>query len=179
MLVRPIRQARLWGRNPARAHALAASLAHRLGIVVRPEREPEVAVHGADVIVTTTPATEPILRAAWLGPGQHVTAMGSDAEHKNELEPTLIAKADRYVADSLMQTRRLGELRHAIAAGLIAENAAFAQLGEIVAGLLPARNDPAAITIADLTGVGVQDTAIANLARERASLAKAGTMFVS
>jgi ornithine cyclodeaminase len=179
MLVRPIRQARLWGRNPARAHALAASLAHRLGIVVRAEREPEVAVHGADVIVTTTPATEPILRAAWLGPGQHVTAMGSDAEHKNELEPTLIAKADRYVADSLMQTRRLGELRHAIAAGLIAENAAFAQLGEIVAGLLPARNDPAAITIADLTGVGVQDTAIANLARERASLAKAGTMFVS
>jgi ornithine cyclodeaminase len=179
MLVRPIRQARLWGRNPARAHALAASLAHRLGIVVRAEREPEVAVHGADVIVTTTPATEPILRAAWLGPGQHVTAMGSDAEHKNELEPTLIAKADRYVADSLLQTRRLGELRHAIAAGLIAENAAFAQLGEIVAGLLPARNDPAAITIADLTGVGVQDTAIANLARERASLAKAGTMFVS
>ena len=56
--------------------------------------------------------------ADWLRPGQHVVAMGSDAEHKNEVEARAVAAVDRYVADSLAQTRRLGELHHAIAAGL-------------------------------------------------------------
>ena len=89
---------------------------------------------GADIIVTTTPASEPILKAAWLWPGQHVTAMGSDAEHKNEIEPSIVARADLYVADRLSQTRRLGELHHAIAAGLVAADAEFAELGQIIAG---------------------------------------------
>ena len=66
---------------------------------------------------------KPILKAGWLSAGQHITAMGSDAEHKNELDPAIIARADLYVADSLKQTRRLGELHHAIAAGLVAADA--------------------------------------------------------
>ena len=78
---------------------------------------------GADIIVTTTPASEPVLKAAWLWPGQHITAMGSDAEHKNEIEPAIVARAELYVADSLKQTRRLGELHHAIEAGLVQADA--------------------------------------------------------
>jgi ornithine cyclodeaminase len=105
--------------------------------------------------------------------------MGSDAEHKNELEPAALARADLYVADSLKQTRRLGELHHAIAAGLIGADADFAGLGQVVAGLKPGRGSAKDITIADLTGTGVQDTAIATLARDRAAAAKAGTIFQS
>ncbi|HMF66629.1 MAG TPA: ornithine cyclodeaminase family protein, partial [Phyllobacterium sp.] len=104
---------------------------------------------------------------------------GSDAEHKNELDPAIIAKADLYVADSLKQTRRLGELHHAIEAGLITPDAIFSELGSIIASSAKGRPSPEAITIADLTGTGVQDTAIATLARDRARQANAGTNFES
>jgi len=178
-LVRPIREARIWARDSEKAAAVASELAAALGILVRAEEAAEQAVSGADIIVTTTPSTKPILRAEWLAPGQYVTAMGSDSEHKNELDPAILARAELYVADSLAQTRRLGELRHAIAAGLVGPDDDFAELGAIVAGLRAGRANRDAITIADLTGTGVQDTAIATLARDNARAAKAGAIFES
>ena len=178
-LVRPIREARIWARDAAKAEAAAKQLREKLGIAVRAEADGEKAVAGADVVITTTPSETPIVRAEWLRAGQHVTAMGSDAEHKNELDPVAIGKAGLYVADSLKQTRRLGELHHAIAAGLVVADADFAELGQVIAGLKPGRADAEQITIADLTGTGVQDTAIATLARDRARTANAGTIFES
>jgi ectoine utilization protein EutC len=178
-LVRPIRQARIWARRHERAADLAATLADRLGIEVRAVEAPRDAVEGADIVVTTTPAAEPVLRADWLSPGQHVTAMGSDAEHKNELEPAVLARADLYVADSLAQTRRLGELHHAVKAGAIPADARFPELGEVIAGRAAGRASASDITVCDLTGTGVQDTAIATLARRRAAEAGAGTSFES
>src|SRR5690606_24092638 len=130
-------------------------------IAVRPQADPREAAAGADILVTTTPAAAPLLMAEWLTEGQHVTAMGSDAEHKNEIDPAAITRADLYVADSLAQVRRLGELHHAIAAGLVAADAAFPELGAVAAGIAPGRASPRDITICDLTGTGVQDTAIA------------------
>lgn len=176
-LVRPIREARLWARDPARAEATAARLTDRLGLPVRAVPEGRAAVMGADIVVTTTPAAAPILFADWLSPGQHVTAMGSDAEHKNELEPAVLARSDRYVADSLKQVRRLGELHHALSAGLFAADHVFPELGAVIAGQAPGRTSPDQITVCDLTGTGVQDTAIATLARGRAAAADAGTVF--
>ena len=87
--------------------------------------------------------------------------------------------ADLYVADSLAQTRRLGELHHAIAAGLVSAEAPLAELGQVVAGLHPGRPSPHAVTIADLTGTGVQDTAIATLAMTRIVSNDSGTRFTS
>ncbi|WP_321345040.1 ectoine utilization protein EutC [Breoghania sp.] len=178
-LVRPIEEARIWARDPQKAEAKATELTDALGIPVTAIADPRAACSGADVILTTTPSETPLVMADWLEPGQHVTAMGSDAEHKNELEPASLARADLYVADSLSQTRRLGELHHAIAAGIVSANQDFAQLGQLAAGLEPGRRDASAITIADLTGTGVQDTAIATLARQRATAAGAGTFFSS
>src|SRR5690606_20839192 len=83
-LVRPIREARIWARDVAKAEKVAAALTRALGISVAAVADPQAAVAGADIVVTTTPSETPILKAAWLQPGQHVTAMGSDAEHKNE-----------------------------------------------------------------------------------------------
>lgn len=178
-LVRPIREARLWARDGKKAEAAALELTARLGLPVRAEADGRAAVDGADIIVTTTPSETPVLKAEWLQPGQHVTAMGSDAEHKNEIEPAVITGAGLYVADSLKQTRRLGELHHAIAAGLVTEGAGFPELGEIIAGRKPGRSGPEEITVADLTGTGIQDTAIATLAAARAAAAGAGTAFES
>ncbi len=172
-LVRPIREARIWARDPAKAAATAGDLSTHLGFPVVAMASPEQAVRGADIVVTTTPAERPILKAAWLEPGQHVTAMGADSEHKNEIDPEAFARVI-YIADRLSQTRRLGELHHAIAAGLVAAEAPFAELGEVIAGAAPGRRRAEDITLADLTGTGVQDTAIANLALARARDARAG-----
>ncbi|MCK9551170.1 ectoine utilization protein EutC [Aquamicrobium sp.] len=179
MLVRPIRQARIWARDPARADRVAGELRDQLGIEARAEPDAAKAAAGADVIVTTTPATEPLIHAGFVSAGQHITAMGSDAEHKNEIAPAIIRMADLYVADSAAQTRRLGELHHAIDAGLVAADAEVAELGQIIAGARPGRRAASDITLADLTGTGVQDTAIATLARDRARNAGAGTILES
>ncbi|EDQ32903.1 ectoine utilization protein EutC [Hoeflea phototrophica DFL-43] len=176
-LVRPIRTATIWARDAGKAQTVAAELSQELGIDVRAAEDAGTAVSSADVIVTTTPATRPVLEAAWLRPGQHVTAMGSDQEHKNELDPACLLKADLYVPDRLTQTRGLGELRSAIASGLVEADRVFAELGMIVAGQAKGRSSDNQITIADLTGTGIQDTAIATLTGKRAQAANAGTLF--
>ncbi|MBX5039353.1 ectoine utilization protein EutC [Rhizobium lentis] len=178
-LVRPISEARIWARDAAKARKAAAELSGKLGFPVIAMSAPREAMSGSDIVVTTTPAETPILEAGWLEPGQHLTAMGSDAEHKNEIDPAAIAHASLYVADSLKQTRRLGELHHAIDAGLVSADADFAELGRIVARQIPGRTSNDQITIADLTGTGIQDTAIATLAFARAGAADAGTPFDS
>lgn len=172
-MVRPVRAFRIWARDPARAAALCGRLAAR-GLAAKACATVAEATAGADVIVTTTPAPAPILHDAQ--PGQHITAMGSDAEHKNELAPALVARAT-YVADRLAQTRLLGELHHAIAAGAVPADRSFAELGAVIAGTAPGRSRPDQITLADLTGTGIQDTAIAALALARARAAGAGQGF--
>ncbi|WP_421914175.1 ectoine utilization protein EutC [Mesorhizobium sp.] len=179
MLVRPIVEARIWARDAIKAEVTAAALREKLGIVVHAEPDAATAVAGADIIVTTTPSTEPLIEAGFITAGQHITAMGSDAEHKNEIAPAILHMADLYVADSAHQTRRLGELHHAITAGVMAADAVVTELGQIIAGTRHGRRSATDITIADLTGTGVQDTAIATLARDRARVARSGTIFES
>lgn len=176
-LVRPIRRARLWGRDAGKAEAAARDLSQRLGIDVTASGDPADAVRGADIVVTTTPATSPILRADWLEPGQHVTAMGSDAEHKNEVEPQALARADIYVCDRRTQCAVLGELHHAVAAGVAIDPEQVPELGEIIAGKRPGRSTRDDITLCDLTGTGVQDTAIATQAFRTCARTGAGTDF--
>ena len=173
-LVRPIKAARIWGRSPTKAADMAREMATRLDIDVSVHADGAEAVKGADVIVTTTPAQSPVLMADWLEAGQHITAMGSDADYKNELEPACLQRADLYVADRVAQTETLGELRMALSAGSAPDTATIPELGTILAGQHPGRQSNSDITICDLTGMGVQDTAIAALARRKADEAGAG-----
>jgi len=175
MLVRPIEQAVIWARDMKKASAMAVEMSKKLGITVNAEADPSLAVKSADIIVTTTPATKPILMSGWLRAGQHVTAMGSDAESKNELDPQSITKADLYVADSRAQVSRLGELHHAIEQGVVKDDFPVTELGGIIAGKAKGRASDEQLTICDLTGTGVQDTAIATLARKLLAGVSAGT----
>ncbi|PWL18315.1 ornithine cyclodeaminase family protein [Falsochrobactrum shanghaiense] len=174
MLVRPITQARIWARDRAKAESTAKALAEKLGIDVRAVADPREACRGSDILITTTPSEKPLLQADWLEPGQHITAMGSDAEHKNEIDPAVFRRSVIYVADNLKQTRRLGELHHAIAAGIVDANASFPELGQIILDARTLQRRPDDITLCDLTGTGVQDTAIARLATQRAAAHSAG-----
>jgi ornithine cyclodeaminase len=126
----------------------------------------------ADILITATPSHEPMVRAQWLKPGVHVTAVGSDTPGKQELDPACLSRADVVVVDRMDQCARFGELAHALAAGLMREEDVRGQLGEVVAGRKAGRSRDDEITVCDLTGVGFQDTAIAALAWSGAQVSK-------
>ncbi len=150
----------------------------KLGFDVIPCQTVAEATENADIIVTTTPSTEPLLNINNIKPGQHITAMGSDSEHKNELDPNIIAdERVNYFCDRLSQTQNLGELQMAIEQGLIKPSAEFPEIGQVIAGQKPARQNETEITLCDLTGTGIQDTAIATLAYQLCLQNKAGTNF--
>ena len=178
-LVRDIEAASLWARDPDKAEARAAQLAERLGIEVEARADIASAVADADIVVTATPAARPLLGPEQLHAGQHVTAMGSDAEHKNEIDPRIFATGIDYFCDRLAQTRLLGELRHAIEAGLVPADADFAEIGQVIAQQRPGRRERDDITLCDLTGTGIQDTAIATLAFQRCRQQRAGTSITT
>ncbi|SEB35258.1 ornithine cyclodeaminase [Nitratireductor aquibiodomus] len=176
--VRPFSRLLVWGRDAAKATACANDLAETLGIEVQAEPDPARLVAQSQLVVTTTPAREPVLKADWLHPGLHITAMGSDQEGKNEIEPTALTRADLYVADRVSQCEKLGELAAAIHDG-VWHGGTPPELGDIVSGAGTGRTGDDQITICDLTGTGAQDTAIATFARARALTAKAGTTIQS
>src|SRR5438128_926593 len=113
------------------------------------------------VVVTATARTTPLVHAAWVAPGMHVTSVGTGSPEKIELEPAVLARADKLVADRVFQTERYGNLRHAVAAGAVTRDKVYAELGDLAAGRRAGRERDGEITVADLTGVGVQDAAIA------------------
>lgn len=156
------------GRSPARVQRYVAEMAPALGVEVVAAGSAEEVVRTSDVLVTATAARAPLVRAEWLHPGLHITAMGSDGEGKQELYPEVLGRADLLVCDLKAQCFRIGELQHGLKAGLIAEEGPILELGELTSGRHPGRTGDEQITVCDLTGVGVQDTAIALLAYRRA-----------
>ena len=176
-LVRDIESATLWGRDAAKAESSASRLSQRLNIPVKVCDSVQAATANADIIVTTTPAHKPLLLAEHVKPGQHITSMGSDAEHKNEIDPLIIAEKASYFCDRLSQVQALGELHHAIQQGMVEPTASFPEIGQVIAQQAPGRVDTDQITLCDLTGTGIQDTAIATLAYRLCQQNQAGTIF--
>jgi len=170
-LERSFSEVRIWGRDRHKAQLCADDLGKLRGIpacnfaVAESVKE---AVEGADVIITVTATREPLVQAKWLKPGVTVIAVGSDGPDKQEVDVEVLARADKIVADSITQCLRLGEIHHAVERGAIAKEKIHAELGEITAGLKPGRTSEDEIIVCDLTGVGVQDVAVASLVVERA-----------
>jgi ornithine cyclodeaminase/alanine dehydrogenase-like protein (mu-crystallin family) len=155
----PLERITVWNRSPERAETLARELAPLVEARVAPALESAVRDHR--VIVTATASTTPLIRASWVAPGTHITSAGTGSPEKVELEPALLARADKLVVDRLFQTERYGNLHHALTAGVMTRDRVYAELGELAAGRRPGRESAGEITVADLTGVGVQDAAIA------------------
>jgi len=150
-----------------RASACAQDIAQATGQRARACATARDACDGAQLVVTTTPATMPVLTLQDVDRGTHVTAMGSDAPHKRELSDDLIFAADAVAVDDRAQSLVLGELR--AVAGKLSDVRLLTTLGAQVGAHSPLRQSlPAgAITICDLTGTGAQDTAIAIEAMHR------------
>ena len=166
----PLERLTIWNRSAERAEQLAREL-NDSGTVkakVAGALEPEVRRHHA--IVTATASTTPLIKAAWVAKGTHITSVGTGSPEKVELEPALLAKATKVVADRVAQTIKYGNLHHAALAGIFSAERVYGELGDLAAARLAGREDDSEITIADLTGVGVQDAAIAQAVVETLNL---------
>ena len=167
-LVRDFKKIMVYGILADEVERYAKEMEKEMGVEVVICSDPAEVVRGSDFVSTTTPSRQPIVKAEWLHPGLHITAIGADAEHKQELDADVFGRADRIVCDRKSQCFRLGELHHALEAGVISEGDLIDELGDLTSGRRPGRQNDREITVCDLTGVGVQDTAIALLTYERA-----------
>jgi len=155
----PCRDLVVWGRSEERLEDYRITLEEK-GFSVTTTSEAAAVASACNLIVTATPSATPLLTADLVRPGTHITAMGSDTPLKQELDPDIVARADLVVADSISQCRERGEICKALAAGKL-EDQDIIELGEIINGSVPGRTAKEQITVADLTGVAVQDIQIA------------------
>lgn len=167
-LVRDYQKLFVYGIESEQVARYAKEMSELLGVEVVLADNPEIVVRECQVVVTATPSRQPYLQADWLHPGLHITCMGSDAEHKQEIHAEVFKHADVVACDLKSQVFRLGELHHAREAGIITGESEVDELGELTSGTKPGRQNDDQITICDLTGVGVQDTQIARLAYQEA-----------
>jgi ornithine cyclodeaminase len=121
--------------------------------------DPSVIADRCNLIVTATPSCKPLLAADQVQKGTHITAMGSDTPEKQELDPAILQKADRVIVDSLSQAMHRGEAYHAMKSGAI-HRSRLIELGAAILDPTLRRQSDEEITVADLTGVAVQDIQI-------------------
>jgi alanine dehydrogenase len=171
--VRSLTAARVYDRDRRRAEELARRLAPELGLTIEVASDPAAAARARDIVVTSTSARESILDVGDVAPGTFVAAVGADNPEKQEIAPALMA-ASRVVVDVLDQAATMGDLHHAIAAGVMSRDDVAAELGHIVAGHRPGRQAPGETIIFDSTGMALQDVAAAAAVYERAQAAGRG-----
>ncbi len=165
--VRPISQIRIWGRNARNAEALAATLrnADMPAIVAATVAE---AVADADIVCTTTAAATPILHGQHVRPGTHVNLVGSAIPTTAEADTALVAMSQFYGDYRAATLAQAGEFRNAIAAGLITADHLIGEIGELILGRIPGRQDDTAITLYNSLGVTAQDLTAADAILEAA-----------
>jgi ornithine cyclodeaminase len=161
--VRKLKEVRVWSRQASSRRRYVSDMSRVLGVPVYDFALVAEAVAGADLVVTATPTREPLVLPGMLKPGATVIAVGSDGPGKQEIHTDVLMAADKLVVDLTAQSIRLGELHDAVRSGRLPPDGVYAELGHIVAGDLPGRVGDETI-VCDLTGVGAQDAAIAEVA---------------
>jgi ornithine cyclodeaminase len=158
------RQVLVWGRGEPQLERYRREMEPH-GFAIETTRNRADILRTCNLVVTATPATVPLLHVADLQPGTHITAVGSDTPEKQELDSAILARADVVVADSISQCLERGEIHKAIQSGHITQDD-LVELGDVIAGRAAGRTSEDQITVADLTGVAVQDIKIATAVYE-------------
>jgi ornithine cyclodeaminase/alanine dehydrogenase-like protein (mu-crystallin family) len=158
--VRDVGEVFAWSPNAERRQSYCEEMSASLGIPFRSVSSAAAACENAGLVLTVTPAREPIVKVKDVSRNTTVVAVGSDGPDKQELDVAILAQADKVVVDNLSQCLALGEVHHAVAAGRMSENDVHAELGDVLAGN-KARREGDELIVCDLTGVGAQDAAMA------------------
>ncbi|MGB0034446.1 MAG: ornithine cyclodeaminase family protein [Candidatus Acidiferrales bacterium] len=170
-LVRKIESIRAFGRDAQRREEFAKEMTARLRVPVTAVSSALDAVHEADILVTSTTATNPVVEGRWLKPGTHINAIGANFPQKRELDEEAVRRSDVIAADSRQQSKEeAGDLIHAFGDD-VSRWAAVHELADIAAGKIPGRTGPAQITLFKSNGIAIEDVVVAEriykLARER------------
>ncbi len=157
--VRPnIKEARVYDINKSSMNEFVNYTKNRLS--TKPSNSIEDAVKNADIITTTTPVKEPIVKAEYISKGTHINAIGADAKEKQELDPRILKKA-KIVVDNWEQASHSGEINVPLSKKIISKKHIYADIGEIVAGTKSGRKSSKEITLFDSTGLAIQDIPVA------------------
>jgi alanine dehydrogenase len=165
--VLPLTQVFAYDQDRERCEEFCVRVRKDSGIGVVALDNVEEGARQSDVIVTCTTSRQYFLTKGMVRPGTFIAAVGADSHDKQEIDPELLASA-KVVADIMDQCMRIGDLHHAIAAGLMSRNDVHAELHEIVSGKKPGRVSREEITVFDSTGTAIQDVAAAAVAYRRA-----------
>ena len=174
--VLPIERVWAFDRGQAQAQRFASQLAEELRIDIEAVSDLETAVRQSDICITCTPSKQPLLKSDFIAPGTFIAAVGADSAEKQELEPALLSRS-KIVVDVLEQCASIGELHHALDAGLITRADVYGELGEVIAGVKPGRTSSDEIVIFDSTGMALQDVVTAAAVYEKAVSKGAGTLI--
>jgi alanine dehydrogenase len=159
--VRGLERVRAFGRDPQRRAQFCREMSVRIGIPVEPANSGEEAVHGADIVITATSATQIVLEGAWLAPGMHINAMGANWPQKRELDAAAVSRSDVIVVDSIEQAKmEAGDLIQAFREDASRWDA-VQELSGIVAGKIPGRTSASQITLFKSNGIATWDLAAA------------------
>jgi len=169
--VRKLETIRAFGRDAARRELFSNEMSARLGIAVKPVGSAEEAVRDADIVITSTTSTNPVVDGRRLRAGVHINAIGANFPQKRELDEDAIRRADIIAVDSREQAKmEAGDLIHVFGSDAAQWNA-VQELAEIVAGKIPGRTGPSQITLFKSSGIAIEDIVVAGrlyeLARER------------
>jgi ornithine cyclodeaminase/alanine dehydrogenase-like protein (mu-crystallin family) len=172
--VLPARRALVWDLDRDKARRFAGEAADALKLDVTAVDEADEATRASGVIVTATTARTPFVRPDMIAPGTFIAAIGADSAEKNELSPAVMANAT-IVVDLLEQAVKMGDLHHAIAAGVVTANDVHAELADIIVGNKAGRRTRDEIIVFDSTGTALQDVASAVWIWRRAIATHAGS----
>lgn len=161
MLVRPITSVSVWGRSPDKARAFADRWSGDLGIAIRPAESVAAAVANADIICTVSAAPSPVLTGAMVPAGCHLNIVGSSSARHAEIDGEVLRRARVFVDLRSAVEANGGDVRQAIAEGIIDADHILGELGEVLGGTCPGRTDPHDITLYKSVGIPVQDLACA------------------
>lgn len=166
--VRDIPSVIAWSRNPANADRFVGEIVDDAGCDVQVAQTIQEAVSSSDLVITATPSRQALVFADWVRPGTTLIAVGSDTPDKQELDPNVLTRADMVITDSLSQCTKIGEIHHALTAGLLSLDGVTGELGEVVTGRIPGRTAADQIIVCDLSGVAVLDASITTTVMEKA-----------
>ena len=159
--VRPVERIKVFARHPDRLQAFCTQMSLDTGREVVPAASAEDTVRGADVVVTITTSPKPLFDAAWLAPGMHITAAGSNSLARQELSEAAVRRADVICVDSReIALREAGDLMPLLEKGRT-QPGRWVELGEVVAGIRPGRTSDAQVTLFESQGMAIQDIAVA------------------
>jgi len=177
MRVRKLETVLAFDADRAQAARFADEMCAELRLKVSVAEDLATAVRKSDICVTCTTAKRFLIRREDVLPGTFLAGVGADNPEKQELDPALFA-CSKVVVDSLDQCASIGDLHHALDAGVATRDCVHAELGEIVAGRKPGRTSRDEITLFDSTGTALQDVAAAAVAYERALTTERGARFL-